>query len=118
MNQGISIGAGATRNENRRQRFVGSVLWMMVGCLFTTIAPELAFAGASPFTTGATAASTNLLSHPHADRGRRRDGLGCRGVVQQNLVGMGGGGHRGYLPRVRRAADRHLDPRHVRRLTT
>jgi type IV secretion system protein VirB2 len=60
MNQGISIDAGSTRIENRRQRF--TVLWMMVGCLVTAIAPELAFAGASPFTTGATAASTNLLA--------------------------------------------------------
>jgi type IV secretion system protein VirB2 len=54
MNQRISIDAGSTRKENRRQR--------LVGCLVTAIAPELAFAGASPFTTGATAASTNLLA--------------------------------------------------------
>jgi len=63
MNQGISIEAGLTRKQqDRRQRFVGFVLWMMVGCLVTAIAPELAFAGSSPFTTGATAASTNLLA--------------------------------------------------------
>jgi len=62
MNLRISMGAGATRTENRRQRFVRSVLWMTVGCLFTAVVPELAFAGASPFTTGATAASTNLLA--------------------------------------------------------
>jgi len=62
MNQGISRDAGSTRNENRRQRVVGSVIWVMVGCLFTALAPEWAFAGASPFTTGATAASTNLLA--------------------------------------------------------
>ena len=63
MNQGISVDAGLTRKQqDRRQRFVGSVLWMMVGCLVTAIAPELAFAGSSPFTTGATAASTNLLA--------------------------------------------------------
>jgi hypothetical protein len=35
---------------------------MIIACLFAAIAPELAFAGASPFTTGATAASTNLLA--------------------------------------------------------
>jgi type IV secretion system protein VirB2 len=62
MNQAISVDAGSTRTENKRQHFVGSVLWMMVGCLFTAIAPELAFAGASPFASGATAASTNLLA--------------------------------------------------------
>ena len=63
MNQGISVDAGLTRKQqDRRQRFVGSVLWMIVGCVVTAIAPELVFAGASPFTTGATAASTNLLA--------------------------------------------------------
>jgi type IV secretion system protein VirB2 len=62
MNQGISMDAGLTRKQDRRQRFVSSVLWMMVGCLFAAVTPELAFAGASPFTTGATAASTNLLA--------------------------------------------------------
>jgi len=63
MNQGIRVGAGLTRKQQEtRQRLVGSVLWMMVGCLVVAIAPELAFAGSSPFTTGATAASTNLLA--------------------------------------------------------
>ena len=63
MNQGIRVGAGLTRKQQEtRQRLVGSVRWMMVGCLVAAIAPELAFAGSSPFTTGATAASTNLLA--------------------------------------------------------
>jgi type IV secretion system protein VirB2 len=63
MNQGIRVGAGLTRKQQEtRQRLVGSVLWVMVGCLVAAIAPELAFAGSSPFTTGATAASTNLLA--------------------------------------------------------
>jgi type IV secretion system protein VirB2 len=63
MNQGISVDAGLTRKQqNRRRRVIGAALWMMVGCLMMSIAPELAFAGASPFTTGATAASTNLLA--------------------------------------------------------
>ncbi len=63
MNQGISIDAGTTRKQQeRRQRVVGFVLWMMAGCLFTALAPEWAFAGTSPFTTGASAASTNLLA--------------------------------------------------------
>jgi type IV secretion system protein VirB2 len=63
MNQGIRIDAGVTRKQQDRQpRWMGPVLWMVVGCLFTAIAPELAFAGGSPFTTGAAAASTNLLA--------------------------------------------------------
>ena len=62
MNQGISVDAGTTRKQQDRRQIVGSVLWMMVGCFVTAIAPEWAFAGASPFTTGATAASTNLLA--------------------------------------------------------
>ena len=62
MNQRISIEAGSTRKQDGRRGLLGYVLWMMAGCLFTALAPEWAFAGASPFTTGATAASTNLLA--------------------------------------------------------
>jgi len=62
MNQGIDMDAGLPREGKRRPRWVRSVIWLLVGCVFTTVAPELAFAGASPFTTGATAASTNLLA--------------------------------------------------------
>jgi type IV secretion system protein VirB2 len=62
MNQGIDMDAGLPREGKRRPRWLGSVIWLLVGCVFATIAPELAFAGASPFTTGATAASTNLLA--------------------------------------------------------
>jgi type IV secretion system protein VirB2 len=63
MNQRISVNAGLTRTQqDSRQRVGRCLLWMMVGCVITAIAPELAFAGASPFTTGATAASTNLLA--------------------------------------------------------
>jgi type IV secretion system protein VirB2 len=62
MNQGISIEAGLPRHRGSPQRWMRLGFWMLVGCVFTAVAPELAFAGASPFTTGATAASTNLLA--------------------------------------------------------
>jgi type IV secretion system protein VirB2 len=62
MNQGIDMNAGLPREGKRRPRWVRSVIWLLVGWVFTMVAPELAFAGASPFTTGATAASTNLLA--------------------------------------------------------
>ena len=67
MNQGISVKAGLTRKQqDTRQRLGRCLLGMLVACLITGIAPELAFAGASPFASGATAASTNLLAS--ADR--------------------------------------------------
>ena len=62
MNQGIDMDASLARKGIRQPRWVGSVIWLLVGCVFSTVVPELAFAGASPFTTGATAASTNLLA--------------------------------------------------------
>ena len=63
MNQGIRVKAGLTRKQpDTHQRLARCFLWMMVGCLVTGIVPELAFAGASPFASGATAASTNLLA--------------------------------------------------------
>jgi type IV secretion system protein VirB2 len=52
---------GHTRD---RRRYSGSLLfWVMVTGAVLAV-PELAFAGASPFTTGATATSTNLLAIP------------------------------------------------------
>src|ERR1700693_5282541 len=63
MNQKISVIAGVTRQQqDRRQRLGRCFLGMIVACLLASIAPELAFAGASPFASGATAASTNLLA--------------------------------------------------------
>jgi type IV secretion system protein VirB2 len=63
MNQGIKVDAGMTRKQqDTRRRVARCLLWMLVGCLFAGVAPELAFAGASPFASGATAASTNLLA--------------------------------------------------------
>ena len=38
-----------------------AITWAVFGCLFCLLAPELALAG-SPFTTGATAANTNILA--------------------------------------------------------
>ena len=46
MNLKVRNDAGMARKEDGRQRLLGAVLWMLVGCLFT----------------GATAASTNLLA--------------------------------------------------------
>ena len=63
MSQGISVKAGLTRKQqDTRQRLGRCLLGILVACLITGIAPELAFAGASPFASGATAASTNLLA--------------------------------------------------------
>ena len=63
MNQRISVNTGVTRQpQDTRQRLGRCFLWMIVGCLVASIAPDLAFAGASPFASGATAASTNLLA--------------------------------------------------------
>ena len=58
MNQKISVIAGVTRQQqDTRQRLGRCLLGMLVACLITGIAPELAFAGASPFASGATAGS-------------------------------------------------------------
>src|SRR5271163_1604692 len=63
MNQGISVNLGSTRKQQDSWRHLGRcLLWMLAGSLVMGIAPELAFAGASPFASGATAASTNLLA--------------------------------------------------------
>ena len=47
----------AGRNHSR-----DLALWLLLVALCLTVSPDLALAGASPFTTGATAASTNLLA--------------------------------------------------------
>jgi type IV secretion system protein VirB2 len=62
MNRMISINARSTRHATRQRRAIVTTAWMALGCLLVTLAPELAFAGASPFTTGATATSTNVLA--------------------------------------------------------
>lgn len=62
MNQVIRIKATSTRHTTRPRRAVLATAWMALGCLLVTVAPEWAFAGASPFTTGATATSTNVLA--------------------------------------------------------
>jgi type IV secretion system protein VirB2 len=63
MNQGFTGNAGLTREQRyTRQRLGRYLLWMSAVCLVAGIAPEYAFAGASPFASGATAASTNLLA--------------------------------------------------------
>jgi type IV secretion system protein VirB2 len=59
MNPRHSIDAISTR---KHASLIGYILWMMAGFLVTAMAPEWALAGSSPFTTGATAASTNLLA--------------------------------------------------------
>ena len=56
MNQKISVIAGLTRQQqDTRQRLGRCFLGMIVAGLLAAIAPELAFAGASPFASGATA---------------------------------------------------------------
>jgi len=89
MNQGISVDAGLTRKQqDRRQHFVGSVLWMMVGCLVTAIAPDLAFAGASPFTHRRDGRGVPTC-WPSSRRSRRRgDGARCR-VAWFNKISWG-----------------------------
>ena len=60
MKRGINWGApGARFHDNQ---WVKSAAWLILACCFASAAPELAFAGASPFTTGATAANTNILA--------------------------------------------------------
>ena len=62
MNRRFLREAGSPRRGNGPGGWLGSLVWVMVGCLFAALLPEMAFAGASPFTTGATAASTNVLA--------------------------------------------------------
>lgn len=61
MNQGINKAAGDFNSGQRRQTLTALAVWMLTA-LVIVIAPDFAFAGASPFTTGATAASTNVLA--------------------------------------------------------
>ncbi len=62
MKQGTEFGAGAPRVSVQDNRWLTATVWAILGVLFAGIAPEIAFAGASPFTTGATAANTNILA--------------------------------------------------------
>lgn len=60
MKQGTNCSAFRTRMSDRQ--WARWIAWSILACLFASAAPELAFAGASPFTTGATAANTNILA--------------------------------------------------------
>jgi len=57
-----SMRAGDTREVERRQVYLMALAWMLVGCVFSVMVPELALAGTSPFSTGATAANSNILA--------------------------------------------------------
>ena len=62
MKQWISVGADTSRARDEHARWLKTAACMLIGCLVASVAPEFAFAGASPFTTGATAANTNILA--------------------------------------------------------
>ena len=62
MKQGTGFGVGTSRASVQDNPWLRLAVWMILGCMFASVAPELAFAGASPFTTGATAANTNILA--------------------------------------------------------
>jgi type IV secretion system protein VirB2 len=47
--------------QERPCRLLGCVLWLGLWCTVTTFVPEWALAG-GPFSTGATAAQTNILT--------------------------------------------------------
>jgi len=63
MNEGNYLSARAAR-AIEKHRWLKGVVWALLACAFASVAPEIAFAGAStsPFTTGATAANTNILA--------------------------------------------------------
>jgi type IV secretion system protein VirB2 len=61
MNEGNHLSAHPARAIENHRWLKGAV-WAVLACAFASVAPELAFAGASPFTTGATAANTNILA--------------------------------------------------------
>ena len=54
--------AGRSCAEVEPHRWLRAAVWMLLGLAFVSAAPELAFAGASPFSTGASAANTNILA--------------------------------------------------------
>ncbi len=62
MSQESRMATYKTRNRKSAYRLTGMGIWLLMICLVTLSASDLAFAGASPFTTGATAASTNVLA--------------------------------------------------------
>ena len=60
MSEAIARNAGRSRRWNRHQWIALSV-WLVAGCALAALVPDWAVAG-SPFTTGATAANTNILA--------------------------------------------------------
>lgn len=62
MKQGISLLAVRSRVHVQDSRWVKWAVWSALACALASVAPELALAGTSPFTTGATAANTNILA--------------------------------------------------------
>jgi type IV secretion system protein VirB2 len=51
-----------SRDDDRNRIYLMALAWMLVGCVFSVMIPELALAGTSPFSTGATAANSNILA--------------------------------------------------------
>ena len=62
MKQGIRLLADRSRVHVEGNRWVKCAAWAALACALASVVPELALAGASPFTTGATAANTNILA--------------------------------------------------------
>jgi len=62
MKQGIRLLADRSRVRVEGNRWVKWAAWAALACALASVVPELALAGASPFTTGATAANTNILA--------------------------------------------------------
>jgi type IV secretion system protein VirB2 len=61
MNQAIRRYTGSSRRLGRHPWITMSV-WILAGCAVAALVPDFALAGTSPFATGATAASTNILA--------------------------------------------------------
>ena len=59
MRQGIRRCA---HTASQHHKWVGTPLWVLIGCALAALVPELALAQTSPFATGATAAQTNVLA--------------------------------------------------------
>jgi len=117
MNQGISMKRAWTRKQQDRRH----ASWLRpmddVGLSSHRDRTGIGIRGSSPFTTGATAASTNLLAILTPIAVVAVMALGAAAWFNKISWGWAVAGIVGILPRVRRAADRHVDPRHVRRLT-